>query len=81
MAKRWTENDVKILKSDYGRLELSELANKLGRSADAVQWKASKLNISFTREITVEQYNSIENRLKDLERDVKEILEILKNNG
>lgn len=76
--RRWSENDLKILQSEYGRTNLSDLAQKLGRSVDALQWKASKEGISFVREITVEQYNSIESMLKDIQHDIKLIKKKLK---
>lgn len=73
MAKRWTEEEIKTLKNDYGRIDFDVLAEKLGRSVDAVQRKASAEGISFKREILIEQYRLIENRLSDIEDTLKRI--------
>lgn len=69
--KRWSDSDLKILQDEYGRTPLFDLAQKLGRSIDALQWKAAKEGISFVREITVEKYDSIEKMLKDIQTDIK----------
>ncbi|MCO7128322.1 hypothetical protein NIE88_21585 [Sporolactobacillus shoreicorticis] len=46
LSKPWTSREIKILKSSYFIISNKELAYRLGRSADAVKIKASKLGIS-----------------------------------
>jgi DNA-directed RNA polymerase specialized sigma24 family protein len=48
--KRWSRADLDILEQKYGSMPVEELAVLLGRSVDAVQWKASKAGINFARE-------------------------------
>lgn len=64
--KRWSDKDLDILRREYGWTDLEALAAKLGRSVAAIQWKASKEGIAFTREINVLEYKSIKQNLKDL---------------
>jgi hypothetical protein len=50
MAKRikkgtWTNDDLKVLKRDFGNQRTTEVAKELGRPVDAVKKKASRMGL------------------------------------
>jgi len=49
LTRRWSEEEVKILKKHYGKMPTRELARVLGRSMNAVNQKARTLNLAFPR--------------------------------
>ena len=46
MAKRWSQEEIDFLTKNYANMDLSELAEKLGRSTTAVRSKAQRMNLS-----------------------------------
>ena len=71
--KRWTIADINTLKNEYGNEDITVLANKLGRSVDAVHWKASQLNIGFKNTNTPE----MNLRMARIERKLDLLIEVL----
>jgi|GEM_PF-6284452 len=47
--RRWSSNEIEFLTKKYGVLPVSEIAETLNRSEDAVHWKASSLGIKFQK--------------------------------
>ena len=43
---KWTENDIEILVQTYGTIPNPRLAEKLGRTVNAIQNKAKRLNLT-----------------------------------
>ena len=43
--KRWSAQELEYLQSNYLFMNVKELSEHLGRSVDAIQWKASQLKI------------------------------------
>lgn len=73
--KRWSLNDLNILKLEYGLTPNEELSKKLGRSIDAIQWKANKIGLEDSNKGILININK---RLEILERNTFEILDYLK---
>ena len=48
-CKLWTEEELKLLKRDYGNVPTIELIKKLGRSMKAIHGKARKCGFVFYR--------------------------------
>ena len=46
MAKRWTDADISYLIENYGKIEISDIANHLGRTIGATINKAAKLRVN-----------------------------------
>ena len=46
MAKRWSQEEIDFLTKNYANMDLSELAEKLGRSTTAVRSKAQRMSLS-----------------------------------
>lgn len=77
---RWTKDEVKILKDNYGKIDINKLSIILSRSNDAIHWKASQLNISFKKNDVVELYaeiSSINERINSLTNDIQNILSMI----
>ena len=68
--KRWSGEDLAILKKEYGITPITELAEKLGRTIDAVHWKASKTGVKFQPDDLID----IRERLIRIELKLDEIL-------
>jgi hypothetical protein len=45
VGRRWTEEEVKRLRFDWGEMDLEALARRLGRTPAAVTWKAQQLGL------------------------------------
>lgn len=45
MAKRWTNEQIDFLKDNHGKLTNAEIANKIGKSAGAIEKKITNLGI------------------------------------
>lgn len=66
--KRWSGDDLEILKREYGITPVDALAEKLGRTIDAVHWKASKTGVKFQPDDLIdirERLIRIEGKLDD----------------
>lgn len=46
MASKYTEKEVEYLKTNYGEEPVSDIASHLNRSVDAIQMKASRLELT-----------------------------------
>lgn len=76
--RRWTDFEEGIIQKEYGKTDLEKLANKLDRSVNAVQWKASKMGIPLKRELSKHEYQSIQYSIRDIRTEISEIKEILR---
>lgn len=73
--KRWSKNEIDILSSEYGITPLDQLSEKLERSIDSIQWKASSLNIEFSKNNdALIKLNCIEGRLVKIESLIEFII-------
>lgn len=71
--KRWSKAEIEVLRKEYGREDVSFLAKKLGRSIDAVHWKASQLNIEFKRNDSLD----ISHRINTIEKKIDLLVDLM----
>jgi predicted DNA-binding protein YlxM (UPF0122 family) len=78
--KRWAFEDVDFLVKNYGLLSVSEIANEIKRSEDAVHWKASSLGIKFEKKIEIaSMFQSLNEKLTLINEKLISIEEKLPN--
>lgn len=70
--KRWSGKELEYLRNNYLFMDVNEMAQHLGRSVDAIQWKASQLGVhvrdgklknaeyKITVNVTKEQYELLQ---------------------
>jgi len=60
MAKKWTEEEVNILRENYGKMSNRELGNILKRTTCAVQSRAVNMGISIKKETIPDKWSEEE---------------------
>lgn len=70
--RRWSKADLKTLKTEYGLVDVKELAVKLNRTVDALHWKASQLEIKYDPTTVI----AINKRLDAIETSLKELVDL-----
>jgi len=77
--RRWTKEELDILRKQYGVIDSIQLSELLNRSVDAIQWKASSLGIKFRRDdflLFSEKFDEIINKLNLLDGKLNSLLKI-----
>lgn len=72
--RKWSADELKILKDEYGISSFKELSRKLGRSDYAIRKKASNEGISFPQ---FEKIRDLYFLLLDIKKDVAEIKKVI----
>lgn len=74
--KHWSKKDIQYLKGNYGKVDNKILSAKLGRSLDAIRWKADSLGLTKSNtEWTKKELRFLYNNIAKL--DYREIAEKL----
>lgn len=61
--KRWTKEDIKILKRDYGTVPAAKIAKAMGRSPQTVYRRAAMLGLAQGQDISQKEKNFIRDNI------------------
>lgn len=61
--KRWTKEDIKMLKRDYGKVPAAKIAKAMGRSPQTVYRRAAMLGLAQGQDISQKEKNYIRDNI------------------
>lgn len=76
--RKWSADELKILREEYGVSSFKDLSKRLGRSEYAIRKKASNEGISFPQFARIRDLYFI---LSDIKKDIVEIKKALNQNN
>lgn len=71
--KRWSATELELLEKKYGLVDIDILAAELGRSIDSVHWKASQMNLRFSKNKDVNILVAILEKLESIEEKISNL--------